>query len=113
MLNENDELVLKQIIERAPEGYKLFCAEDFFNKNAEDGINKLAEKGYIVLKYSNGGEYLLSLSNRGKQYFSSKYEKLLYKSSISRRVAIYSFLGAFLGGLLFAAISYMLRIYYG
>ena len=113
MLNENAEYILKKIIEVAPEGYKLFCGEDFLNKNAEEGINRLAENVYIVLKYSNVGEYLISLSDKGRQYFPLKYEKLVYRLSISKKVAIYSFLGAFLGTVLTVLLSFVLGIYYG
>ena len=104
MLDKNTEEILKNITVAAPNGYKLFTVDDFLTENVEEGINKLAEDGYILVKYNCDGEYLLALTQSGKDYFALKYEKLIYKSLISKRVALFAFIGSFLGCLTFLLV---------
>ena len=106
MLDKNTEEILKTITKIAPEGYKIFINDDFKSENVQECINKLAETGYIVVKYCQDGEYLIALTLAGKDYFYSKYERLIYKKLISQRVSIFALIGSFFG----CAIFYLLLI---
>ena len=100
MLSKNAESILKIINETAPEGYKIFNSDDFINCEAEKGIAELVEKNQINLKYNGHGEYLVSLTCAGRQYFKDLEEKLLFRRVLLRKVALFSFFGSFVGCLI-------------
>ena len=110
MLSKNAESILKIINEIAPEGYKIFNSDDFFNCEVEKGIFELAEKNHLNLKYCNQGEYLVSLTSAGKRYFKECEEKLVFRRVLLKRVAIFSFLGSFIGCLIACLLIFFMVI---
>ena len=110
MLDKNSENILKIINDIAPEGFKIFNCDDFLNCEVEKGISDLAEKNYVNLKYSGEGEYLLSLTASGKQYFKIKQEECTSKGCLLRKVALFSFLGAFFAGIAVQLLLLLLGI---
>lgn len=117
MLEANCEQALKRVIELCRGGYTVLSADDFGEIPAVEGcISRLAEGGYISLRYSSNGQYLLMPVEKGLEYFSEKRGRLLYKSVLRRECALYSFLGAIAGGLcaalliaLIFAIAFLIR----
>ncbi len=112
MLDKNAENLLSGIIKEAPDGYKVFTVCDFENCEVESGIKRLTEKGYIALKYSSNGDFLLSVTPTGREYFAKKQEKTLLNLAILKKVALFSFLGAFAGSFLFQLILTILKVSY-
>lgn len=108
MLEVNCEQTLRRIIELSHGGYTVLDINDFSEiHDAEKCVSRLAEGGYISLRYSAGGQFLLMPVEKGLEYFSEKNGKQLYKSVLRRECALYSFLGALCGGfcaLVFAVI---------
>ena len=100
MLSKNAESILKIINEAAPEGFKIFSSDDFSSCEVEKGISELVEKNQVNLKYNSHGEYLISLTCAGKQYFKDREEKLNFRRDLLKRAAIFSCLGAFFGCLI-------------
>lgn len=99
MLEANCEQALKRVIELCRGGYTVLGADDFGEIPAIDScISRLADGGYISLRYSANGQYLLMPVEKGLEYFSEKRGKLVYKSVLRRECAFYSFLGALAGG---------------
>lgn len=110
MLEVNCEQALRRVIELSHGGYTVLCSDDFAEiPNAERCISRLAEGGYISLRYSAGGQYLLMPVEKGLEYFSEKRGKQLYKSVLRRECALYSFFGGACGGfcaLILAAVIF-------
>lgn len=113
MLDKNSENILKIINDTAPEGFKIFNCDDFLNCEVHKGILDLAEKNYVNLKYSNDGEYLLSLTASGRQYFKKKQEEYTFKQDLFKKVSVFSFLGAFFGCLIIQLLLLLLGVYHG
>ena len=110
MLSKNAESILKIINETAPDGYKIFNCDDFLNCEAEKGIAELVEKNQINLKYNSHGEYLISLTCAGKQYFKVLEEKLVFRRVLLRKVALFSFLGGLIGCIFAQLLMFLLMV---
>lgn len=109
MLDCECERTLKRITELCQNGYKVLGLDDFHGIiNAEACLNRLAEGRYISLRYSHGGEYLLTLAEKGTEYFSEKENRIIFKSVLRRECAVYSFFGALLGAFCSATIVFLL-----
>lgn len=99
MLDENCENALKTIINSCAGGYTVLDAGDFSNvTDVEKTLALLSAGGYVSLRYSGSDEYLLMPTEKGANYFYGKTDRLIYRSVLRRNSALYSFLGAAVGG---------------
>ena len=108
MLTKNHEEILREIIKICPTGYKLVTCEDFNKITIDEELNFLAEKGFISIKYSLNGEYLICLLPNGKNYFDNAKSQLDFKNKILQKSAIFAFIGGCLGGFTSGIIAFLL-----
>ena len=102
MLDEINEAVLNRILTECDGKYKIFEECDFCEiangQEIEERLKFLSESGYILLRYSAKGEYLLAPSQLGKAYFIQKNQNLTSRAVLFEILLKRAFKGAFLGG---------------
>lgn len=101
MLDEINEAVLNHILNECDGKYKIFEECDFYEfaneQEVDERLKFLSESGYILLRYSARGEYMLAPSQSGKAYFSQKIQNLTSRAVLSEILYKRAFKGAFLG----------------
>lgn len=113
MLDERTEKILSAVIKECGTGYKILCADDFGDeKNVNETLNKLAETGYISMRYSGGGDYLVTPLLKAREYFEEKQNEYLLRGLLYKKVALYSFFGAIAGSFVAMALGVFIRWIY-
>ena len=103
-------------------GYEIFSDDDFLSLYpAALGVNKeeiaravktLDEEGYIDVRYAEGGNYCLSVLDKGRRY-EAEEQPLSVRRNLFRSLSPmfwWSFAGGAAGGFLAAAIASLLRL---
>ena len=84
MLNENTERVLDIILRECGNGYKILTDEDFSSvMGYAEIIDNLSDSGYVAVRYSSGGEYLVAPTYKARCYFEEKQKReteMVYKA---------------------------------
>lgn len=103
MLSENAEKALALILRECGTKYKVMTDDDFVGVTDLDGtIGELSESGYVCLRYSSRGEYLLSPTYKARNYFDEKEKFYFFRAVLCRRAGALAFCGALVGT--FAAV---------
>jgi len=106
MMDRNTEILLSAIKELCPSGgYTVVSADDIAEKAGADFTEEetarmlasLDERGYINLRFSQGGEYCLSLLPSGLNFSSGRVKKGFF---VRNRQFFITFLCAFAGAFL-------------
>lgn len=98
MLSENAEKALALILRECGTKYKVMTDDDFDGVTDLDGtISELSEGGYVCLRYSAHGEYLLLPAYKARKYFDEKEKFYFLRAVLCRRVGLLAFCGAIVG----------------
>lgn len=91
-------------------GYKIFAVDDLISAMPQkfgmdsDGvfecIKNLTERDYLSVKYQDDKEICACPLTKGRLVFENKIEEELEKLRAEKRYFLYSFVGAFIGGVL-------------
>ena len=109
MLNENSEKVLEIVLRECGTGYKILTEEDFSSVvGFADIIDELSSSGYLSVRFSQGGEYLVAPTYKARVYFEEKQKDYFFHAVVCKKAAVYAFFGALLGGAAVLALSFAL-----
>lgn len=107
MLNENTEKVLDIILRECGNGYKILTDEDFSSvMGYAEIIDNLSDSGYVAVRYSSGGEYLVAPTYKARCYFEEKQKNFYFHAVLCKKAGLYAFFGALAGGIVTSLIAF-------
>lgn len=113
MLDEKTEKVLSVVISECGAGYKILCDDDFNGiENAGQILSRLEQLGYVSIRYSSGGEFLVAASAKARVYFDEKQNDYFRRGLLYKKVATFAFLGAAAGSAVLFVFALLIRWIY-
>ena len=110
MLNANAEKLLTIVLKECGSDYKILTEEDFSSVSEyAEVLDVLDGAGYINVKYSGNGDYLVAPTYKARAYFSEKEKDFYLRAVLCRKVGLYAFVGALMGGLAAILVALALR----
>ena len=96
----------------------VFSAEDFLleHENGWDesslryAVERLADGGYLCVKYAEGGMYCVRLSPKGRNYSLREKERLIERFCERERTKKAAFCGGLIGGAIGAFVVFLLTL---
>lgn len=114
MLSENAEKALALILRECGTKYKVMTDDDFEDvSNVRDVVDELSDSGYISLRYSVRGEYLLAPSYKARKYYDEKEKYYYLRAVLCRRTALFALLGGAVGSLAGVLIALLAGVAHG
>lgn len=109
MIDEKCEAVLSLILTECGGSYKIFDSTDFEKiENFDRHVRYLSESGYVSLRYSREGEYLIAPTQKGSEYFKRKSQAILHDAVLCETLRAQSFKGAFFGSFIAFALVFVI-----